>query len=58
MQDTAGEVKTNSWMTFSYGYASDILMDIQVLDDQQDLSTTSLYRHKMESRGPAKSNGW
>ena len=44
MQDTAGEVRTNPKTTFSYGPIHTVM---QMLTDQQGLTTTALYGHKM-----------
>ena len=41
MRNTAGEVRTNSWVTFSYG---PLHMDEQVLDNKLELINNSSVR--------------
>ena len=52
MQSTSGEVKTKSYVKFSYGLPQ---MNMPVLADQQRL-TSALYRPKIKPRSPARND--
>ena len=54
MRDTAGEVRTNSFGTFSNG---PFHTDVQVLAGLLELSTKALHGHRMLSRIPAGNDG-